>query len=120
MSAVEMAGEERDQPLDQVDLRDDRVDIELPSQKEDCRNRFNCGRAGENGGPQFMDVLEEVIQMAWTSETTHESSTKCVLCPVYKKGGKLDCTNYRGICLLNVAYKVFTNLCDFNTSTQKH
>jgi hypothetical protein len=36
-----------------------------------------------------------------------------VLYAVYKRGDKLDCTNYQGICLLNVAYIVFAKvLCD--------
>jgi Reverse transcriptase (RNA-dependent DNA polymerase) len=64
----------------------------------------------KNGGPNLVNALHELIQQAWTSETLPESWTKGVLCPVYKKGDKLDCANYRGICLLNVAYKVFAKV----------
>jgi hypothetical protein len=39
----------------------------------------------KNGGPQLVDALEEVIQLAWTWETLPESWTKEVLFPVYKK-----------------------------------
>jgi hypothetical protein len=36
----------------------------------------------ENGGPQLVDALEKVIQLAWTSETLPDSWTKryCVQC----------------------------------------
>jgi hypothetical protein len=52
----------------------------------------------------------QVMQQSWTSETLPRSWTEGVLCPVYKKGDKLDCKNYRGICLLNVTYKVFAKI----------
>jgi hypothetical protein len=62
------------------------------------------------GGPNLVDALHEVIQQAWTSETLRRNWTEGVLCPVYKKGDKIDCKNYRGICLSNVTYKVLAKI----------
>jgi hypothetical protein len=114
---------ESEQPARLVDLKDDDgVDIDLPSRKEIegalkyLKNNKTAGADSiaaellKNGGPNLEDALHAVIQQAWTSETLPRSWTEGVLCPVYKKSDKIDCKNYRGICLLNVTYKVFAKI----------
>jgi hypothetical protein len=115
-------GSESLQPTRSVDLRDDGVDIDLPSREEIkgalkyLKNNKAAGADSivaellKNGGPYLVDALHAVIQQAWTGETLSRSWTEEVLCPVYKKGDKLDCKNYRGICFLNMTYKVFAKI----------
>jgi hypothetical protein len=72
-------GSELGQPTRPIDLREDGVDIDLPS-REEIRGAeipvFNNKAAGadsiatellKNGGPNLVDALQEMTQLAWTS-----------------------------------------------------
>jgi hypothetical protein len=96
-------GTKSEQPTRPVDLRHDGVEIDLPS-REDIegvlkylKNNKTAGADSiaaellKDGGPNLVDALHAVIQQAWTGETLPRSWTEGVLCPVYKKGDKLDC-----------------------------
>lgn len=61
-------------------------------------------------GSELTAQLHEIITEVWESETMPKAWEAGIIVPVYKKGDKLECSNYRGITLLNVAYKVFSNL----------
>jgi hypothetical protein len=43
----------------------------------------------------------EEIPKEWSKSNT---------CSIYKEGDLMECHNYRGIILLNIAYKVFSNI----------
>jgi sorting nexin-29 len=46
----------------------------------------------------------------WEKEYVPKEWWKNIVCPIHKKGDKLECMNYRGIVLLCTAYKVFANI----------
>ena len=48
--------------------------------------------------------------LIWKSETLPKEWNLSILCPIHKKGEILKCENYRGISLLCIAYKVFSNI----------
>jgi len=63
----------------------------------------------KEGGEEMVLWLWKVIHKVWTTEKMPKEWKIAVICPIHKKGSKQDCNNYRGIALLNVAYKNFSN-----------
>jgi sorting nexin-29 len=64
----------------------------------------------KHGGQEVEGKVYELIKEIWDKETMPRDWTMGVICPIHKKNDKLVCDNYRGIMLLNTAYKVFAQV----------
>ncbi|CAH2084447.1 unnamed protein product [Euphydryas editha] len=64
----------------------------------------------KSGGPSLEDRLHHLVTTIWNVERMPEEWNLAIIAPIYKKGDKTECSNYRGISLLSVAYKVFSGV----------
>jgi hypothetical protein len=60
-------------------------------------------------GDEAVRLIHKLIMDIWEKEYVPKEWRKSIICPIHKKGDKLECMNYRGIALLCTAYKVFAN-----------
>jgi len=51
-----------------------------------------------------------MIKVIWETEEMPRKWNTAILCPIFKNGGTLDPTNYRGISLLDNCYKILSTL----------
>ena len=65
---------------------------------------FKCG------GELLEKRMHELLCKIWSDESMPSDWNLSVLCPVLKKGDPTLCTNYRGISLLNIAYKILSSV----------
>jgi hypothetical protein len=59
-------------------------------------------------GEEMVEAIYQLIKQIWEEGKMPEEWSIAVLCPIHKKGNKLDCENYRGIALICVVYKLMS------------
>jgi hypothetical protein len=64
----------------------------------------------KKASPDLIEHMHQLIINIWTTETIPEDWNWSIICPIHKKGDVTTCSNYRGISLLCVVYKVFSNI----------
>ena len=64
----------------------------------------------KNMGEAGMSWLLDLCLGFWNTGGVPEDWGKDLICPIYKKGDKTDCSNYRGISLMSHALKVYERI----------
>lgn len=102
--------------------KDEQCEQEVPTPEEfdkviqKLRNNKTPGKDGiqseliKAGGQQLLDRLYNLICEVWIKKTMPHEWREAVINPIYKKGDRLDCNNYRPISILNVAYKILATI----------
>jgi len=62
----------------------------------------------KEGYKHMEDRIYELIVQIWNEERIPLSWVEALICPIYKKGDVQNCENFRGISLVNIAYKVLS------------
>lgn len=87
--------------------------------KEIIAHLKNNKSGGENGivaellkvgTDVILDRLHQLVLRVWKEERMPKDWKTAILCPIYKKGDRSICNNYRGIALLDVCYKIFAQI----------
>jgi hypothetical protein len=61
------------------------------------------------GGSKICSDIHKLIISTWNKDELPDQRKESIVVPVYKKGDKTDCSNYRGISLLSTTHKILSN-----------
>jgi len=61
-------------------------------------------------GVEHFAEIHKLIITIWNKEEFPEDWKESIIVPIYKKGDKTDCSNYRVLSLLPLTYKSLSNI----------
>jgi hypothetical protein len=64
----------------------------------------------KHGGPPVLADMTKIVRTVWELERIPENWRLAELIPLFKKGDKTNCKNYRGISLIDIASKIFESV----------
>lgn len=111
-----------DEPQDMINYYGPDISISTPTTQivnEVIKKLKNNRAPGEDlisaelikhGGKELWKYVYDLICDIWESEVMPKDWNIALLRPIHKKGNTLLCSNYRGISLLNITYKIFTSI----------
>jgi len=73
------------------------------------------GELSKVGGRTIHSEIYKLIISIWRKEILPEEWKESIIVPIYKKGNKIDCSNYRGISLLPTTYKILSSMLLFKS-----
>ena len=64
----------------------------------------------KSGGRTIHSEVHKLNNLMWNKKESPEEWKELVILPIYKKGDKTDCSDYRGISLVSTMYKILSNI----------
>ncbi|KAJ4440654.1 hypothetical protein ANN_08801 [Periplaneta americana] len=64
----------------------------------------------QDGGSALYSEIYKLVLAIWDKEIVPEQWKESIIVPIFKKGDKTNCGNFRGISLLLTSYKILSNI----------
>ena len=64
----------------------------------------------QEGGNALVSEIHKLVLAIWEKEIVPEQWKESIIVPIFKKGEKTNCSNFRGISLLLTSYKILSNI----------